>query len=237
MLVRDPSALGPAVVEVEHGGDGIHAQPVDAVAIEPEQSAGQQEICDLDPPVIVDQRVPVEVAALLRIFVLIERRSVETAESMRIVGEMPGNPIEDDGEALAVACIDQGGKIGRSAEAAGGSEQSGGLIAPGSVERMLADRQEFDMGESQVACIGGQFLRQLAVGQPTAVLCEIAGATTQMHFVDRYRCAQGIDARQEPVAAARSCPGRPRSKRSAAATRRRMPADRTSTAACGRRAR
>src|SRR5262249_14781457 len=147
------------VVEIEHGGDRIHAQPVDAVAIEPEQSAAQQEVCDFGASVIVDERVPIEVAALLRIFMLIQRGPVETAEAMRIVGEMSRHPIQNDGETLAVACIDQGGKVGWTAEATGGRKKSGRLIAPGSVEWMFADRQEFDMGEAHLARISRQFLR------------------------------------------------------------------------------
>src|ERR1700747_39310 len=35
-FVPPPAAFGPAVIEIQHGSDGIYAQPVDAVAIEPE---------------------------------------------------------------------------------------------------------------------------------------------------------------------------------------------------------
>src|SRR5215471_3736836 len=166
--IRDPAAFRAAVVEIEHGRDRIHAQPVDAVAIEPEQSAAQQKIRDLGASVIVDERVPVQVAALLRIFMLIQRGPVETAEAMRIVGEMSRHPVQNDGETLSVACIYQGGKVGWTAEATSGCKKSGRLIAPGSVEWMFADRQEFDMGEPHVARISRQFLRLLAVAQPTA---------------------------------------------------------------------
>src|SRR6266699_2452352 len=71
VFIRDPAAFGPAVIEIQHGSDGIHAQPVDAVAIEPKQPATQQEVCDLGAAVIVDERVPIEVTTLLRIFMLI----------------------------------------------------------------------------------------------------------------------------------------------------------------------
>ena len=118
-------------------------------------------------------------AALLRIVMLVERGAVEAAEPVRIVGEMPGHPVQDDGEPGAVAGIDQGGEIGRGAEAAGRREQAGRLIAPGAVERMLADRQEFDVGEAHVAHIGRQLLRQLAVGEPAAALVAAAGATSR----------------------------------------------------------
>ena len=36
VFVRDPAALGPAVIEVQHRGDRIHAQSVDAVPVQPE---------------------------------------------------------------------------------------------------------------------------------------------------------------------------------------------------------
>src|SRR5262249_55036955 len=117
-----------------------------------------------------DERVPIEVASLLRIFMLIQCRPVETAEAMGIVGEVSRHPVDNDAQALLVACIDQGGKVGRRAEATGGRKKSGRLIALGSVEGMFADRQEFDMREPHVARVGRQFLRQLAVAQPAAAM-------------------------------------------------------------------
>ena len=94
MLVGNPAALRPAVIEIKHRGDGIDAQPVDAVAIEPEQPAGEQEIGDFGAPEIVDQRIPIEMPALLRIGVLVERGAVEAHEAVRIIREMPRHPIE-----------------------------------------------------------------------------------------------------------------------------------------------
>ena len=88
------------------------------------------------------------------------------AEPVRIVGEMAGHPVEQHAEALAMAGIDQRGKILRRAEAAGRRIEAGRLIAPGAVERMLADGQEFEMGEAHVARIGRQLLGQLAIGEP-----------------------------------------------------------------------
>ena len=130
MLVRNPAAGGPAVVEIEHRGDRIDAQAVDAVALEPEQRVGDQEIDHFGAAVIVDQRAPVEVAALQRVGVLVERGAVEMAEAVRIVGEMPGHPVEQHADALAMAGIDQRGKILRRAEPAGRRVQAGRLIAP-----------------------------------------------------------------------------------------------------------
>ena len=96
IFVRDPAALRPAVIEIDHRSDGIDAQPVDAIAVEPEQTVGEEEIGDLGAPVIVDQRVPIEMASLHRIGMLVQRRSVELTEPVRVIGEMSGHPIEND---------------------------------------------------------------------------------------------------------------------------------------------
>ena len=77
---------------------------------------------------------------------LVERGAVEAAEPVRIVGEMSRHPIEQHGEPGAMAGVDQGAKSAGLPKRLVGREQAGRLIAPGAVERMLADRQEFDDG-------------------------------------------------------------------------------------------
>src|SRR6185436_9883660 len=110
VLVRDPTARGSAVIKVEHGSHSIHAQPIDAIAIKPEQTAGQQEVCDLGPPVVVNEGVPVLVTALHGVVMLVKGRSIEPAEPMRIVGEVPRHPVKDDRQTFAVTRIDQCGE-------------------------------------------------------------------------------------------------------------------------------
>ena len=100
------------------------------VALQPEQRVRHQEIHHFGAAVIVDQRAPVEMAALQRIGVFVERGAVEMAEAMRIVGKMPGHPVEQHADAFAMAGIDQRGKILRRAEPAGRRVQAGRLIAP-----------------------------------------------------------------------------------------------------------
>ena len=57
-LVGDPFAWLPRVVQVEHRCDGIHAETVDVVLLQPEQSAGEQEGSHFVAPVVVDERTP-----------------------------------------------------------------------------------------------------------------------------------------------------------------------------------
>ncbi len=194
MLVRNPFAASAAVVEIEHRCDRIDAQPVEAVALEPEQRTGDQEIGDFGSPVIVDQRSPVEVSPLARVGMLVERGAVELREAMRIVGEMARHPIENDAKPGTMAGVDQRRKIRRAAEPARRRELSGRLIAPGAVERMLGDRQELHMREVQVADIGRKLVRKLAIGEPAAAFLGPSPPGAEMHFIDRDRRIQGIAA-------------------------------------------
>src|SRR5689334_5092921 len=82
VFVRDPASFRPAVIEVKHGGDGVDAQAIDTVAVEPEQRVGGQEIADFDAAIVVDQGAPVEMPSLARILVFVEAGPVEMCETM-----------------------------------------------------------------------------------------------------------------------------------------------------------
>jgi hypothetical protein len=94
MLVRNPAALGTAVIEIEHRGDRIDAQAIGPVTIKPEEPVHKQEIRDLGATEIVDQGVPVEMAALHRMGVLIYGGAIKLRESMRVIGKMARHPVE-----------------------------------------------------------------------------------------------------------------------------------------------
>src|SRR5262245_25983067 len=110
------------------------------VALQPEQGVGQQEVRDLPPAVVVDQRVPVALEAEARIGVLVEMRAVELAEAVRVGREMPGDPVEQEADAALVAAVDEAGERLRPAVAAGRRIQADRLIAPGAVEGKLRNR-------------------------------------------------------------------------------------------------
>ena len=125
---------------------------------------------------------------------LVKRSSVEPCEPVRIVRKMSGHPVEDDAQPGAMAGVDQHGEIGRAAEATGRGKQTGRLIAPGAVEWMLADRQELDVGKAHVTQIGRQLVGELPIAKPSIAFLRAAAPGAEMHFIDRDRCVQGIDA-------------------------------------------
>src|SRR5208282_2011631 len=120
--IWNPVALPSTVVEIDHGGDGIYPQPIDMVLIEPEQGVAQKVIRHFAPAVVENQRIPISVAALARVGVLIERRAVKVCQPMRIIGEMAGDPVDDDTDALVMAALNKLAELVRRAETAGWRE-------------------------------------------------------------------------------------------------------------------
>src|SRR5712691_11661618 len=56
---------------------------------------------------------------------------------------------------------------------------------------MFADRQKFNMGETEIAGITRKLLGQIAIAQPLIVA--LAPPRAEMDFVDRHRRAQRVD--------------------------------------------
>ena len=192
--VGNPLAVLAAVVSVEHRGDGIHAQTVNAVLLDPVQRVADEVVEHLAPPEVVDQRAPVLVHPLARVGVLVEALPVEAGESVLVGREVGGNPVDDDVEAGAVAGGDELAEPVRRAETCRRRIEAERLVAPGSVEGMLGNRQEFEVRETEVDGVGDQCFRQAVPVEETAILVAPPGA--EVNFVDgdrRIELAAGAD--------------------------------------------
>ena len=99
--------------------------------------------------------------ALARIGVLVERGAVEPRQSLLIGREMGRDPVEDDAKARGMRPVDEAGESRRLAEAPGRREQADRLVAPGLVERMLADRQKLDVGVAQIGDVRDELRRRV----------------------------------------------------------------------------
>ncbi len=185
VLVRLPLAGLARVVQVEHRGHGIHPQPVDVVAVQPEQGVGDQEVAHLGAPEVEDERAPVRVRATARIGVLVERRAVELAQGELVVGEVGRHPVDDHPDSRVVQRVDHGAEVIRGAEAGGRRVVAGDLVAPRAVERMLGHRQQLDVGEAEPMAVLRQLLGGLPVSEPAAVRVAPPGA--KVDLVDRHR--------------------------------------------------
>ena len=184
IAVGNPFVVLARIIEIEHGSDGVHAQSIDVIFVQPEERVGNQIVLDFVAAVVVDQRAPIGMRALARIGVFVEMRAVEHAEAMGVAREMRGSPVEKDAEAGLMAAVDEFHELGGRAVAAGGGEVAEGLIAPGAVVGMLHDGEQLDVRVAEIFHVGNELIAEFAVGQPAIVIFGDAAPGTEMDFVD-----------------------------------------------------
>ena len=97
-------------------------------------------------------------SALARVGVLVQMRAVELGKAVGVAREMRRRPIEKDAEAGLMAPVDELHEFGGGAIAAGGGEVAESLVAPGAVEGMLHDGEQFDMGIAEIFHVGDELV-------------------------------------------------------------------------------
>ncbi len=70
-LIGDPFPLLARVIQIKHRSHGVHPQAVNVKALAPKQRVGRQKIADFVAAVIEDERAPILVRALPRVFMLV----------------------------------------------------------------------------------------------------------------------------------------------------------------------
>ena len=208
VAVRDPFAGIARVVEVEHRGHRVDAEPVEVELREPVVGAREQERPDLVPPVVEGVRAPVGMQPEARVRVLVERRAVEERERPGVAREVARHPVEDHPDAGPMTRIHERAQVVRRAVAAGRREEAGRLVAPRLVERVLGERQQLDVRVAQVDEVGHERVGELAVavGPPVGM----AAPGPRVHFVDAHRRVQPVrrGAALEPLRVAPRIPAR-----------------------------
>ena len=132
----------------------------------------------------------------------VERGAVVAGERPVVLREVTGHPVEDDAEAGLVAGVDEEAQIVRRAVARGRREVAGGLVAPGFVERVFGDRQQFEVGVALVDGIGHQALGQFPPQVGLAVGMAHPGAGMQFVDIDRLMLPVPRRAPGQPVGVA-----------------------------------
>src|SRR5690625_435684 len=129
-FVWDPFALFSRIIEIKHRGDGVDAQAVDMIFIEPKEGAADQKRADLVATVVENVAFPVRVKSLARIGMFEKVGAVKIGEAMFIAWKMGRNPVEDDADPVLVQVIDQVHEILRRSVATGRGKIAGSLVAP-----------------------------------------------------------------------------------------------------------
>ena len=175
VLVRNPLAFLARIVEIQHRRHGVDTQRVDMEFLDPEKGAADQVIDNLAPAVVEDQRAPVGMGALARVGVFVQRRPVKQPQAVLIAREVGRYPVHDHADTVLVAGIDKVAEIIRRAETLCRRKHADGLVAPGAVERMLRDGQQFDMRESEVLDVRHELACEVAIGQVKPVILAAPG--------------------------------------------------------------
>src|SRR6185295_17601049 len=136
------------------------------VAIQPIESAVEKEVPDLDAIVIEDAAVPVRMVAEPWVGMIVEVCAVELGKSMRIVWKVRGRPVHKHTNSGLMGRIDEGHEVFRRSVTAGDGEITGGLIAPGSIEWVLGNRHQFNIGITHILHVWDELLRKFCVCQP-----------------------------------------------------------------------
>src|SRR5215472_19126790 len=145
-------------------------------AVEPVEGIGYEHIGNLAAAEIIDGGVPVRLIAPAGIGIFVKRLAVEAGGAILVGREMGWHPVDQQAEPGPMSAIDEAGEAGGIAEAPRGGEEPDGLIAPGGIKGMLANRQQLEMGELHVEGIGDQAIGELVIGEEPAVLAALPGA-------------------------------------------------------------
>ena len=170
--VRRPLALLAGVVEVEHRGDAVDAQPVGVELLEPVERVGVEEVAHLAAAEVEDVGAPLLVPAALRVGVLVERGAVEAGQRPLVGGEVAGHPVQDHADPGLVQPVDEQPEAVGVAEARVRREVRRHVVAPRPAERVLHHRHQLDVGEAEVGDVRRQLVGELGPGPvaPVGVL-------------------------------------------------------------------
>src|SRR5712691_6695276 len=117
---------------------------------QPEKRIGYQEIAYFTATIVEDIGSPFLMLPFSCVSILIEVSTVKVAKSMPIFGKVCRHPVEEDADALLVHIIHEVLKVFRRTETTRGCVVAGHLVAPGTIERILGNRQQFDMGKTHI---------------------------------------------------------------------------------------
>ena len=92
---------------------------------------------------------------------------------MAIFREVSRHPIHDDSDAVCMALIHKVHEILWGSEAGCAGVVTDDLVAPGAVEGMFGDGEDFDVGEAEVFDVGDELGGEFAVGEEAGTGFEV----------------------------------------------------------------
>ena len=190
ILIGLPFALLAVVIQIQHGGHGIHAQTIDVVLLQPVQGAGDQEALHLAAAEVEHHGAPLLVLAALGVGVLVAGFSVKVVQAEAILREVGGHPVHDDTDAGLMHLVHKGHEVLGGAVAAGGGKIARDLVAPAAVEGILHHGQKLHMGVAHLPDVGDQLVGQLGIVIGDLLFLQLPAA--RVHLVDVHRAVDHV---------------------------------------------
>ena len=191
VLIGDPLAGSPVVIQIQHRCHRIHPETVCVVLSQPEQSVGNQEGLHLGTAHVKAAGTPSLMLHTVPSLVFVQGTAVELIQAVTVLREMGGHPVQNHADAGAVHSINEILEILRSAETAGGRIVSRHLVSPGAVKGMLHHRHQLHVGIPHLRQVRSQHIRDVAVVHIVlsilhgGIVFRMPGA--QMHLIDVHR--------------------------------------------------
>ena len=129
--------------------------------------------------------------ALPGVFVFVQRTAVKPGETVRVLGEMSGHPVENHANAGQMTGIHKCPEVVGRPEPTGRCKISGDLVPPRGVIGMFHHRHQLDVREAEPGDVRNQFVNQLAPRQRSVLVLGFASPRTRVHFVRRHRRVEG----------------------------------------------
>lgn len=154
-----------AAVVVEHAGDAVEAEAVEIEFVDPVAGVGEEEVEDFGFAVVEAAGVPGGVVAAFAGVEVLVGSSVEAGEAFGFVFDGVGvDEVDDDGDAGLVAGVDEVFEFFGGAEAGGGGEEAGDVIAEGGVVGVFDDAHDLEGVVAGVDDAGEGVFAEFVVG-------------------------------------------------------------------------
>ena len=183
--IGSPLAVLPPVIQIQHGGHGVHPDTIDVVHFQPEPGRGEEEAHHLRPPVVKDPGTPAGVFPFPGIGIFITAGTVKLVKALLILAEVRGDPVQNHRNVVFVKVVYKPHEILRRTESGGRRKVSGALVTPGIIQRMLRHRQQLHGGVAHLLHISRQLPGHIPVIQELAVF--MLPPRAQVHLVDVQR--------------------------------------------------
>ena len=160
--------------------------------LEPVHGVCNEEVLDLVAAQVEDVGAPVGVLALAGVGVLVAGGAVKAAKGVGVFGEVGRNPVENHADFVLVAQVHKVAELVGSAVAAGRGVVARHLVAPGFVQRVFRQRQEFHVGVAHLLEVGDEAFGKFVPVEEAVGVRRVAPPGAGMHLVDVHGASEDL---------------------------------------------